>query len=122
LKRPLAPYAETKIEELAEHKLRLDKPELTLEWDKIQHRERQATIPAIESTLPDRRNVHHQRYCAKAAAMLALPLRRTLHRQTQECESPLLQAQLSNSTKNSAAKEENRIRQNKMKKSSCLKL
>jgi hypothetical protein len=56
------------------------------------------------------------------AAMLALPLRRTLHRQTQECESPLLQAQLSNSTKNSAAKEENRIRQNKMKKSSCLKL
>jgi hypothetical protein len=43
-------YAETKIEELAEHKLRLDKPELTLEWDKIQHRERQATIPAIEST------------------------------------------------------------------------
>ena len=39
-----------KIEELAEHKLRLDKPELTLEWDKIQHRERQAAIPAIEST------------------------------------------------------------------------
>src|SRR5271165_1455899 len=43
-------YAERKIEELAEHKLRLDKPELTLEWDKIQHRERQAAIPAIEST------------------------------------------------------------------------
>jgi hypothetical protein len=41
-------YAERKIEELAEHKLRLDKPELTLEWDKIQHRERQATIPNIE--------------------------------------------------------------------------
>src|SRR5271165_936630 len=41
------------------------------------------------------------------AAMLALPLRRTLHRQTQECESPLLQAQLSKSTENSAAKEEN---------------
>jgi hypothetical protein len=34
-----------KIDELAENKLRLDKPELTLEWDKIQHRERQATIP-----------------------------------------------------------------------------
>jgi hypothetical protein len=30
-----------KIEELAEHKLRLDKPELTLEWDKVQHREQQ---------------------------------------------------------------------------------
>jgi len=29
------------------------------------------------------------------AAMLAFPPRRTLHRQTQECESPLLQAQLS---------------------------
>jgi hypothetical protein len=43
-------YAERKIEELAEHKLRFDKPELTLEWDKIQHRERQASIPAIEST------------------------------------------------------------------------
>jgi hypothetical protein len=28
--------------------LSLDKPELTLEWDKIQHRERQATIPNIE--------------------------------------------------------------------------
>jgi hypothetical protein len=43
-------YAETKIEELAERKLRLDKPELAQEWDKIQHRERQAAIPAIEST------------------------------------------------------------------------
>jgi hypothetical protein len=43
-------YAERKIEELAEHKLRFEKPELTLEWDKIQHRERQAAIPAIEST------------------------------------------------------------------------
>jgi hypothetical protein len=51
------------------------------------------------------------------AAMLALPLRRTLHRQTQECESPLLQAQLSNSTKNSAAKEEkpNKTEQNEEK-------
>ena len=43
-------YAERKIEELAEHKLRFEKPELTLEWDKIQHRERQAAIPTIEST------------------------------------------------------------------------
>jgi hypothetical protein len=36
-------YAETKIEELAERKLRFDKPEFTQEWDKIQRRERQAT-------------------------------------------------------------------------------
>ena len=43
-------YAERKIEELAERKLRLDKPELAQEWDKIQHRERQAAIPTIEST------------------------------------------------------------------------
>ena len=43
-------YAERKIEELAEHKLRFEKPELTLEWDKIQHRERQAAISTIEST------------------------------------------------------------------------
>jgi hypothetical protein len=43
-------YAERKIEELAEHKLRLDKRELTLEWDKIQYRERQATIPNIEQS------------------------------------------------------------------------
>jgi hypothetical protein len=28
----------------------LDKPELTLEWDKIQHRERQALLPTTEST------------------------------------------------------------------------
>jgi hypothetical protein len=41
-------YAETKIEELAEHKLRFEKPELTLEWDMIQHSERQAAIPNIE--------------------------------------------------------------------------
>jgi hypothetical protein len=32
-------YAETKIE-----------PELAQEWDKIQHRERQAAIPKIEQT------------------------------------------------------------------------
>ena len=43
-------YAETKIEELAERKLRLNKPELAQQWDKIQHRERQAAISAIEST------------------------------------------------------------------------
>jgi hypothetical protein len=39
-------YAERKIEELAERKLRFEKPELTLNWDKIQHRERQAGNPA----------------------------------------------------------------------------
>jgi hypothetical protein len=43
-------YSETKIEELAERKLRFDKPELAQEWDKIQRRERQALIPPIEST------------------------------------------------------------------------
>ncbi len=43
-------YAETKIEELAERKLRFNKPELAQEWDKIQRRERQAAIPTIEST------------------------------------------------------------------------
>jgi hypothetical protein len=43
-------YAETKIEGLAERKLRLDKPELAQERDKIQHRERQAAIPKIEQT------------------------------------------------------------------------
>jgi hypothetical protein len=50
LKRPPASNAETKIEELAERKLRFDKPELTQEWDKIQRKERQASIPTIEST------------------------------------------------------------------------
>jgi hypothetical protein len=45
-----AVYAEGKIEELAERKLRLDKPELAQEWVTIQHRERQAAISAIEST------------------------------------------------------------------------
>ena len=39
-------YAERKIEELAERKLRLDKPELFQEWDKIRHRERQTAISA----------------------------------------------------------------------------
>ena len=43
-------YAETKMEELAERKLRFDNPELTQEWDQIQRRERQAVIPKIEST------------------------------------------------------------------------
>jgi hypothetical protein len=41
-------YAERKIEELAERKFRFDKPELAQEWDKIQHRERQAAIQNIE--------------------------------------------------------------------------
>src|SRR5260370_4264051 len=43
-------YAERKIEELAEHKLRFEKPELAHEWDKIQRRERQALIPKIEQS------------------------------------------------------------------------
>jgi hypothetical protein len=43
-------YAETKIEELGERKLRFDKPELAQEWDKIQRRERQAAIPKIEQS------------------------------------------------------------------------
>jgi hypothetical protein len=43
-------YAEMKIEELAERKLRLDKPDLAHEWDKIQRRERQALIPKIEQS------------------------------------------------------------------------
>jgi len=43
-------YAETKIEELAERKLRFDEPELAQEWDKIQRRERQAAIPKIEQS------------------------------------------------------------------------
>ena len=41
-------YAETRI--LAERKLRLDKPDLAHEWDKIQRRERQALIPKIEQS------------------------------------------------------------------------
>ncbi len=41
-------YAERKIEELAEHKLRFDEPEPAQEWDKIERRERQAAIPEIE--------------------------------------------------------------------------
>jgi hypothetical protein len=43
-------YAETKIEELAEQKLRFDHSELTHEWDKIQRREREASIPKIEQS------------------------------------------------------------------------
>ena len=43
-------YAETKIEELAEGKLRFDKPELAQEWDKIQRRERHAALPRIEQS------------------------------------------------------------------------
>jgi hypothetical protein len=38
-------YAETKIEELVERKLRFDHPELAQQWDKIQRREREASIP-----------------------------------------------------------------------------
>jgi hypothetical protein len=43
-------YAETKIEELAERKLRFDHPELAQQWDKIQRREREASIPKIETS------------------------------------------------------------------------
>jgi hypothetical protein len=50
VKRPPAANAETKIAELVERKLRFDKPELTLEWDKIQHRERQATMRAASGS------------------------------------------------------------------------
>jgi hypothetical protein len=47
-------YAETKIEELAERKLRLDRPELAQEWDKIKRRERRASIPKIEQSRSQR--------------------------------------------------------------------
>ena len=53
MKRPPAFYAETKIEELAERKLRLDKPDLAHEWDKIQRRERDASIPKIVEPLEE---------------------------------------------------------------------
>jgi hypothetical protein len=43
-------YAETKIEELAERKLRFDNPELAHDWDKIQRRERQTAIPNTEQS------------------------------------------------------------------------
>ena len=43
-------YAETKIEELAERKLRFDKPELAQQWDKSQRREREGAIPKIEQS------------------------------------------------------------------------
>ena len=46
-------YAETKIEELAERKLRFDNPELAQEWDKIQRRERDASIPKIVEPLEE---------------------------------------------------------------------
>jgi hypothetical protein len=50
VKRPSASNAETKIAELAERKLRFDKPELAQQWDKIQRREREASIPKIEQS------------------------------------------------------------------------
>jgi hypothetical protein len=43
-------YAETKIEELAERKLRGDHPELAQQWDKIKRREREASMPKIEQS------------------------------------------------------------------------
>jgi hypothetical protein len=43
-------YAETKIQELAELKMRSDKPELARQWDDTRRRHRQAVIPTIESS------------------------------------------------------------------------
>ena len=43
-------YAETKIEELAERKMRFDKPELARQCDDTRCRHRKAAIPTIEST------------------------------------------------------------------------
>jgi hypothetical protein len=58
-------YAEKKIKELAERKLRFGQPELAQEWDKIRRKERQASIPRernspttksiIRATSPNRR-------------------------------------------------------------------
>ena len=50
VKRPPASNAETKIAELAERKLRVDHPELAQQWDKIQRREREASMPKIEQS------------------------------------------------------------------------
>jgi hypothetical protein len=43
-------YAETKIEELAERKFRFAEPELAQKWDRIQRKEREASIPKIEQS------------------------------------------------------------------------
>jgi hypothetical protein len=43
-------YAETKVQELAERKLRFDKLELGRQRDDIRRRQRLAAMPAIEST------------------------------------------------------------------------
>jgi len=43
-------YAETKVQELAERKLRFDKLELGRQRDDIRGRQRLAAMPAIEST------------------------------------------------------------------------
>jgi hypothetical protein len=48
-----AVYAERKIEELAELKLRFDHPEFAQQWDKIQRRERDASIPKIVEPLEE---------------------------------------------------------------------
>jgi hypothetical protein len=42
-------YAEKKMEELAERKLRFGQPELAQEWDKIRRKERQASIPRTQN-------------------------------------------------------------------------
>ena len=43
-------YAETKVQELAERKLRFDKRDLAKEWDDIRRRQREAAIPIIDRT------------------------------------------------------------------------
>ena len=48
-------YAETKIEELAEQKLRFDHPELAHEWDKIQAENARASMPKIDKVDPSKR-------------------------------------------------------------------
>ena len=46
-------YAETKIEGLVGRKLRFDHPEFAQQWDKIQRRERDASIPKIVEPLEE---------------------------------------------------------------------
>jgi hypothetical protein len=55
LKKAAGVYAETKIEELAEWKLRFDHSELAQQWEKIQRREREASIPKMNKVHPSRR-------------------------------------------------------------------
>jgi hypothetical protein len=50
IKEAAAVYAETKVQELAERKLRFDELELGRQRDDIRRRQRLAAMPAIEST------------------------------------------------------------------------